>query len=92
MLQQEDDSRNGQLPCERTQEIRVDCWLLDVLQASGDGLEDLDRVRALCGPPVAGVQPCRDGHDEDHEGITEDADEEEYTRCKGLQLTRQQKR
>lgn len=78
VLQEQDDCRDGEFTSKRTDELGVDSGLSDVLEASGDGLQDLDWVCSLGRPPMAGVQPCRNSHDQDNKGIPEDRNEEEH--------------
>lgn len=78
MLQKQNNRCDGNFSSKGADKGGVDSGLPDVLEASGDSLEDLDRVGSLGGPSVAGVQPGSDGHDEDHKCVPEDRHEEEY--------------
>ena len=57
VLKQQDDSRDRELGRNRRDEVRVDDWRPDMLEASRDGLQDLDRVLARRALPVSAVEP-----------------------------------
>ena len=56
VLQKEDDSRDGKFACDGGEEVQFEAGLLDMLEARGDGEQDLDGVLAVGQLPGAAVK------------------------------------
>lgn len=54
---------------------------MDVLETSGDILQNPDRVIAVRIPPSTAVQPGSDGEDHDDKSISHGTEKEEQPRC-----------
>jgi hypothetical protein len=71
MLKKQNDCCDGQLASHRRDQLRRDDGCADMLEARGDSLENRDGSGCTLGDP-----PGSDGEDDDHDGVSEDRDEE----------------
>lgn len=79
MLKQQDDSSDREFRSKSSNETGVDRGRVNVTKTTGNSLEDLDRIGSSGILSVAGVQPRRDGEDDEDEGVPQNGDEEEDT-------------
>lgn len=82
MLQKQDDRRDRELAGHGCDELRVDDRRADVLEASRNSLEDLDRILSSGSLAMPAVEPRRNRQDHDDEGVPEHREEEEQSLCK----------
>lgn len=71
MLEQQDDCGYGQFRSECGDEVSIDNRCTNVLQASRNGLQNLDRIFPRTSLPVPAIQPGGNGENDDDEGVTE---------------------
>lgn len=76
VLQQENDSGDGELWSESFDQPRIDCNGTNILETPGDRLKNLDRI-SVAGFAVAAVQPCCNCQYQDDKRIPSHHDEEE---------------
>lgn len=79
MFEKEDDCRNRKFWGQRRENVGIDSWLLDMLEARRNRQQDLDGIFAAYFP-VTAVQPSGDGQNKDHKSVSQNTDEEEDTR------------
>ena len=72
VFKHQDDSSDGELAGQGHDELLLDLRRAQVLEAAGNGAQNLDRVLASAGLPVATVEPGCNREDNDDEGIPED--------------------
>ena len=81
VLKQQDDRSHRDSRGKCRDEARVDIGGADVLESSGNCLENLDRVCALRTPTMTRIQPRCEGKDKNHKGTAECRDEEKHPGC-----------
>ena len=79
MFQQQNDRRYWKVASQGLDEGTFDIRRADVLEASWNGLEDLDRICTLGGLAVTAVEPGGNRENDDHKAIAENRKEEEQT-------------
>lgn len=69
MLEQQDDSGDGELRGKGRNQSRVNVRGSDVFETSRNGAQNLDWIFAFGVDPVTAVEPCGNGDDEHDKGI-----------------------
>lgn len=88
MLKQQDDSRHRNLRAKRRDDVRVDARAPDVLEATGNSLQDRDRIIALGVLTRVRIQVGGEGKDNEHKCVAHNRDEEEQALAAGCTLGR----
>ena len=86
MLQQKDDCSHRELGSKGGNETTVDYRCTDMLEATGNGLQDLDGIFSRVAHAMPAVQPRGDGEDDNDKRVTERRDEEERSLCRDPRL------